>query len=233
MKNLLYTIIIGSILVSCSSGGDGGGSKPPANTAPSVPALSYPADSQLCTENAVTFKWSASSDAEGNNILYKFQVAEDNQFNTGVINRQTASTEVSVNLKKGQAYYWHVLAFDSENAQSNYSPTYSFYTEGDPVTNHLPFLPEAVNPLYDVTIDTANAQLEWTASDPDTGDTLSYDVYLDTVDPPQVKVAGDISATTFDASGTVQATTSYYWQVVVKDNKGGETQGQIWKFNTN
>lgn len=26
---------------------------------------------------------------------------------------------------------------------------------------------------------------------------------------------------------------NYYWKVVVKDNKGGETIGQIWEFKTN
>lgn len=228
MKNLLYIVFIGSFLVSCSS--DNGDM--PANAAPSVPALVYPSDNLLCTENAITFEWSASTDAENNNVLYKFQVATDNQFSQGVINKQTASTEVAITLEKGESYYWRVLAFDSENAQSDYSPTYSFYTEGEPVSNHLPFLPELVSPGYDATIAGSSAILNWTASDPDADDILSYDVYLDTVNPPANKVVENAAETSLDVSSKVQPSTVYYWQVVVKDDKGGETQGQVWTFTT-
>ena len=233
MKTIYYIIFFTSLLFSCSSGGGGGNEELPENTAPSVPALVYPSNSQLCIENVITLKWSASTDAEGNTITYKIQVAKDNQFTQGVSNKQTSSIQQVFSLEKGQTYYWRVQAVDSDNASSAYSPTYGFYTEGDAQSNHLPFLPEVVNPVYNATVSASSAVLEWTASDPDTNDALSYDVYLDTVNPPVTNVTSNATANTLDVSSMLQASNVYYWQVVVKDDKGGETKGQVWSFDTN
>ncbi|WP_298285458.1 hypothetical protein [uncultured Lutibacter sp.] len=38
------------------------------------------------------------------------------------------------------------------------------------------------------------------------------------------------NATTLNVA--VNASTNYYWYVVVKDGKGGETKGQVWNFKT-
>jgi hypothetical protein len=57
-------------------------------------------------------------------------------------------------------------------------------------------------------------------------------VYLGTTNPPTVKVGDNITTPVFAAT-SLQATTLYYWKVVVKDNKGGETRGQVWNFRTN
>ncbi len=66
----------------------------------------------------------------------------------------------------------------------------------------------------------------------DTNDVLVYDVYFGTTSTPITKVASNISTTSW-TSATLQAATNYYWKVVVKDDKGGETIGQIWNFKTN
>ncbi|WP_228853012.1 hypothetical protein [Aegicerativicinus sediminis] len=230
MKNLLYIIVIGLLLFSCSSSDDGG---EPKSTAPSVPQLIYPGENELCIDNAILFKWSPSTVSQGNSVSYKFQVAENSQFTVGVVNKQTTSTEVSLTLEKGKVYFWRVMAFDSNNSESEYSSVYSFFTESNPDLNYLPFLPNAVNPLYNTSVDISSVVLKWTAEDPDFYDTLTYDIYLDIANPPTNKISGDQSESSLDVSSTVQAATTYYWQVVVKDNKGGQTQGQIWKFNTN
>jgi hypothetical protein len=60
---------------------------------------------------------------------------------------------------------------------------------------------------------------------------LTYDVYFGTINPPTVKISDNISALTVYYA--VEPTKQYYWSVVVKDNKGGETIGQVWKFKTN
>ena len=44
--------------------------------------------------------------------------------------------------------------------------------------------------------------------------------------PPTNKVAEDIEMTS--VSVTLEATTTYFWKVSVKDNKLGQTHGQAW-----
>lgn len=43
-------------------------------------------------------------------------------------------------------------------------------------------------------------------------------------------ISSNQTATSFDVS--LSATTDYYWKIVVKDNQGGATTGQIWNFKT-
>lgn len=234
MRKIIYLASIALLFISC---GGGGSDEPlptpePANTAPTVPTLVAPATSSLCINNIVAFEWSASTDTENNPIVYQLQIATDNQFGQIVSTSEISSRTHSVTLDKGKAYYWRVKATDSKNASSEYSGTFSFYTEGVAVANHLPFLPEVIQPETNTTITGTTAVLKWFASDADASDVLTYDVYLGTTNPPTVKVAENRATSIFEAV-SLQAATQYYWRIVVKDNKGGETRGQVWNFRTN
>ena len=59
---------------------------------------------------------------------------------------------------------------------------------------------------------------------------LTYDVYFGTAKQPTVIISTNQSASTL--SKAVTASTTYYWKVVVKDNKGGQTNEQVWNFVT-
>lgn len=231
MKKNIYFIVIAGLLFSCG-GGDSSSTEENSNTAPTVPTLLAPTNNKLCINNAVSFEWNASTDAENNPITYQIQIATDNQFTQIVKTAEGTSNNQSLTLNKGLAYYWRVKATDSKNASSNYSGTYSFYTEADAVANHTPFLPQIVQPELNSFVNTTTATLKWTASDVDASDVLVYDVYFGTTSTPTAKVATNISTTSW-TSTTLQAATNYYWKVVVKDNKGGETIGQVWSFKTN
>jgi hypothetical protein len=231
MRKILYITLISSLFFSC------GGSKDepiaePQNTAPTIPLLLAPSNSKLCINNSVTFEWAASTDAEKNPIVYQLQIASDNVFNQIVKTVEGTTISQTVDLEKGKAYYWRVKATDSKNASSNYSNIYSLYTEGLAQSNHVPFLPQLVRPALNSTISSATATLEWTASDPDVSDILSFDVYCGTDNPPTVKVGNSITTKSLNVTSLIPAK-NYYWKVVVKDNKGGETIGQIWNFKTN
>jgi hypothetical protein len=60
---------------------------------------------------------------------------------------------------------------------------------------------------------------------------MSLYVYLDTDNPPTQKVGTALTTNSIDIT-SLKAATLYYWKVVVKDNKGGETSGQVWSFKT-
>lgn len=232
MKKIVYITLISGLFFSC---GGGNGNEPiiePQNTAPTIPSLVAPTNSKLCINNSVIFEWASSTDAEKNPIVYQLQVASDNLFNQIVKTLEGTATSQTVDLEKGKAYYWRVKATDSKNAASSYSATYSFYTEGVAQSNHVPFLPQLVRPVLNSTATGTTSDLEWTASDADIADILSYDVYCGIDNPPTIKVASAISATSFSIT-SLQSTKNYYWKVVVNDNKGGETTGQVWSFKTN
>lgn len=231
MKKFIYLSIIGFSLVSCGGGSDDPATPEVANVAPTVPALTAPVDNKLCVDNTVGFQWNASTDANKDVITYQIQVAKDNAFTQIVKTNEVTTNSSSISLDKNTPYYWRVKATDSKGLSSSYSPTYKLYTTGEAVVNHLPFSPELVQPAVNSLLNTATATLKWSATDVDATDVLTYDVYFGTTNPPTVKVSENTSATTFDV--TLNATKEYFWKVVVKDNKGGETVGQVWKFKTN
>ncbi|REE81814.1 fibronectin type III domain protein [Lutibacter oceani] len=230
MKKFIYTVVIGTLLWSC--GGSGGDTPPdptPENNAPSVPTLVYPSANLLCIDNSINFSWNASTDPDGDTVSYQIQIAKDNQFTEIVQSISNTSTTRTISLEKGVAYYWRVSAKDSKNKASSYSTANSFYTEGEGVSNYLPFSPEIVSPTLNAIVTETSAALEWNASDVD-NDPLTFDVYFGTENPPTTIVSTNQTTKTYTVD--VNASTDYFWKVVVKDDKGGETLGQVWNFKT-
>lgn len=205
----------------------------PVNTAPSVPTLVSPSNGQFCISNTLDFQWNAATDSEGDAVSYQLEIAADNQFTQIAATRNNISGLLKkVALEKGKTYYWRVKAIDSNNLSSEYSTISSFYTEGSALTNNIPFLPQLVTPVLDGSISGNTVMLQWTATDADASDVLTFDVYLDTNSTPVTKVGNNINTKSLQVN-TLESAKTYYWQVVVKDNKGGETNGPVWKFNVN
>lgn len=102
-----------------------------------------------------------------------------------------------ISLTKGKAFYQRVKAVDSRAAESGYSSVSQFLTEGDGESNHLPFAPSLVAQALNSEIDGTSTTLSWSGSDVD-GDTLTFDVYLDTNTDPTTLVSENQSLSTFD-----------------------------------
>ena len=229
MQKLLNISVLCLLLWSC------GKSDPPAptedvNVVPTVPELVYPSNNLLCINNVLDFQWNASSDGNGDVITYLIEISKDNQF-TEITHMVTGSkTTQNITLERGFAYYWRVKATDSKNASSDYSTTFNLYTQNEAISNHLPFVPEVVKPLMNATENEGTTTLEWTGSDTD-GDPLVFDIYFGTDNPPETLISENQNVTSINV--TTVAATDYFWKVVVKDDKGGQTIGQIWNFRTN
>lgn len=230
MKNIIYILVFSLICASCSSGsGDDGGGEQNQNSTPSVPVLTFPSQDQLCIENTLNFTWNASTNEDGSSVIYIFEIATDNQFSNIVISEIQTSLSKIVTLDKGAAYYWRVKARSSKNIESNFSPTSQFYTEEVPNSNNLPFSPANTAPFIGQTFDgVSNVNLQWTASDVDQ-DPLKFDVYFGKDKDALVLVAENIESNIFQVTPD-KAQTTYYWNVVVKDDKGGEVTGPLWHF---
>jgi hypothetical protein len=235
MKNFISLSIIGLLFISCGGGGGDDPAPTPTpevkNIAPTTPTLVAPTDNKLCLDNTVAFQWNLSTDTNKDPITYQIQVAKDNTFSQILKTAEGATAGQTIALDKNTAYYWRIKATDSKGLSSDYSPTYKFYTAGEAVVNHLPFSPELVEPAINTILNTTTATLGWNAADVDATDVLSYDVYLGTTNPPTSKVKENVTVKTLAV--TLEPAKEYFWKVVVKDNKGGETIGQVWKFKTN
>jgi len=227
MKNFIYLSIIGILFASCGDSDE----TEPVNVAPTTPTLSAPADNILCVDNTVNFQWNASTDANKDNITYLIQVAKDNAFSQITESVDVTTNNTSIVLEKNTAYYWRIKATDSKGLASAFSSTFKLYTSGEAVVNHLPFAPELVAPAINASLSTISANLSWNATDVDPDDVLTYDLYFGTTNPPTAKVSENMSSKSYATA--VEAAKEYFWKIVVKDNKGGETIGQVWKFKTN
>jgi len=229
MKYIFRFLLLGTVIFSCSSGGssDDGPDITP-NSVPTAPLLISPSNNLLCVENTLTFNWNASVDPDGDNINYKIEIATDNLFNNITQFGSTPTTSFQATLSKGTAYYWRVIATDSNNASSDDSSVFQLYTENEGLTNHLPFAPELISPNNGETVSGEVLTLQWEASDVDQDD-LVYDIYIDSINPPVTLVSENQTESSFDFS--LSTTGSYFWKVVVKDENGGETAGQVWYFN--
>lgn len=231
-KPYLYlTGVFVLILFSCGgSDGPEDTEQPDENTAPSVPELVYPLSNTVCIDNNVIFEWNASTDVEGDRITYNLEVSENNSFSPVLHNETSFLESKLISLTKGKAYYWRIKAMDTRSAESEYSQVSQFLTEGEGESNHIPFAPSLLTPALNVEIDGTSTTLSWSASDVD-NDPLTFDVYLDTNAEPTTKVSENQSGTSFNATGLTPNST-YYFKVVVKDDKGGASIGQVWNFTT-
>ena len=233
MKNIIYILVFSIIYASCSpSSDDEGSGQQNSDSTPSAPELSFPAQDQLCTTNTLNFTWNASTNADGSSVIYTFEIATDNQFSTIVVSEIQTSLSRIVTLEKGVAYYWRVKAISSKNIESDYSKPSQFYTEEVPNTNNLPFSPALVAPFIGEAFDNTNSvDLEWTASDVDQ-DPLEYDVYFGKDKDALILETENTTNTSIQVSLDT-ANTTYYWRVVVKDDKGAKVTGPLWYFKIN
>jgi hypothetical protein len=129
-------------------------------------------------------------------------------------------------LEFDTTYYWKIDTWDHKDNLIQ-GDVWNFKTRG----NNPPNEPSAVYPPNNETDVSINANLSWTAIDPDF-DTVTYDVYFGEGigDPPLVKE--DHNTTTYDPTGNFNFLTPYRWKIVARDQYGYESEGEVWNFKT-
>ena len=98
------------------------------------------------------------------------------------------------------------------------------------VINQPPNTPSNPNPAENATDQPINIQLSWQGGDPDSIDTVTYDVYFGTTSEPPL-VSDDQTETTYNP-GALEYHKFYYWKIVAKDNHEASATGPIWSFVT-
>ncbi|MCF2874885.1 MULTISPECIES: hypothetical protein [unclassified Tenacibaculum] len=229
IKNIaLFTI---PLFVACGGGGSSSGGGEVVNDAPTKVDLVFPTENLLCIDNTITFDWSDATDPNSDAITYKVEISKNRDM-TNIVKTQTASTsEASITLDKGVAFYWRVTATDSKGKSGDASSVFAFYTKGTGVLNVAPFTAELTSPAMDSSVSGTTVSLEWKGADSNTGDTLKYDVYFGENADPQTKEGSLLTTNTLNV--TVASGKTYYWKVNTIDDSGAKSIGQIWSFKVN
>lgn len=94
-------------------------------------------------------------------------------------------------------------------------------SEAEPEPENLPPGPFVLlTPEMDSKVIARTPNLTWEQStDPD-GDSVFYDVYLDTEENPSTLIAGNLNSTTFSVPEDLDLKTEYHWKVVARDGNG-------------
>lgn len=103
---------------------------------------------------------------------------------------------------------------------------------GPDLENNLPSVFDLIEVADGATNVDVNPSLSWqAATDPD-GDTVVYDLYLDTNTNPTVLKQANITSTSAVLMDNLEVLTDYYWKVIAKDGNGGEVQSATFGFTT-
>tara|TARA_A100001011_G_C14319395_1_gene849719 strand:+ start:51 stop:737 length:687 start_codon:yes stop_codon:yes gene_type:complete len=224
MKNYLYILPL-MMLLAC--GGKSGGDNPtppppPLPPAPTAATLKTPAQNSECIDGEnVEFSWNASENTDSYTIVIK------NLLTTSQISQTTTSTSVTIKLELGQPYSWFITSTSSTSTETASSTKWKFYLKGEPTSNYAPFPADLITPKSETSVSSGSINFEWKGSDVDENDSLTFDLYVDSNNPPTNKVKTNLSTSTTNV--TLDAGT-YYWKIVTRDSKGSNSDSGVAMF---
>ena len=236
--SFLFTL---TLIIGCGGGGgeEGGGDTGGGDVTVNPPAkstLSAPANNKTCetgtsvssTQSDVDFTWGVSADTDS----YDLKITD---LNSSVATNKTGLTTTStkVTLDKGVPYSWTVTSKSTKSSVTTPSDTWKFYLAGTGVANYAPFPADLKAPSSGSTVKRTDgkATFTWEGSDPDSGDTLAYTLYVDTTDGKQTPASAqtDLSVLTLDVA--LDAATTYYWRVKSSDGTNS-SYSTVYSFKT-
>lgn len=197
-------------------------------------ALVFPENNSECMEgtvlntkeSSVTFEWEEVKKADSYELKLK-------DLETGKASVHSAATHsVSVTLKRGVAYSWHVESNHRNSPNEGQSETWVFYNAGEANAAHVPFPAEAVTPENnsDVTVENNSIVLKWKGNDLD-NDIESYDIYFDENEIPEL-YNSEVKDTLL-AGVPVDTGRTYYWKIKTRDANGNTSLSDVNKFTVN
>jgi len=237
-----FTFLFTLTLISCGGGGDdgggsGGGGGGNVINPPGKSTLTAPANNKTCetgtsvsdTKSEVTFTWGASADTN----TYDLKITD---LNSSTITNKTglSTTTTKSTLDKGVPYSWYITSKSTASTTTTKSDTWKFYLAGTGVVNYAPFPADLKTPASGSTVTRdgdGKVAFTWDGSDPDTGDTLKYTLYVDTTDGKQTPPAAQTDLTAKTASVALEAATTYYWRVKTSDGTNS-SYSIVYSFKT-
>jgi CubicO group peptidase (beta-lactamase class C family) len=194
------------------------------NNPPYEPSEPDPDDEETDVSIYKTLSWTGG-DPNDDSVTYDvYFEAGDSTPDELVSDNQTDTTYDPGTLEENTEYYWKIIAWDEFTKTTG--PIWKF-TTGE---NQAPYEPSEPDPSDEETDVSIYKDLTWVGGDPDENDEVIYDVYFGESSPPPLVDEG-LTITTYDP-GTMELSTTYYWQIVSEDSQGLTTDGPIWSFTT-
>jgi len=207
------------------------------NQAPYIPNNPSPSDGALGVSINVDLSWDGGDPDSGDDVYYEIYFGTDPS--PSFVERvgpysatQTTITYDPGTLSYNAHYYWKINAEDGNGATA-YGSVWDFFTEE---LNQAPYIPSNPSPREGTTGASINVDLSWDGGDPNSGDSVYYDVYFGTTTtPPYFGTIGPYPATqttiTYDL-GALSYNTHYYWKITAEDDNSASAEGPIWDFTT-
>ena len=197
------------------------------NQPPYEPSTPFPGDGATNVNITTHLSWSGGDPDSGDIVTYDVYCGTTTP-PPKVASNQSGTTYDPGTLSYQTLYYWRIVAWDNHGA-STQGPLWQFTTEPKP--NNPPYTPSNPSPANGSTGVAIDTGLSWSGGDPDSGDTVTYDVFFGTTSPPP-KLESNQTGTSYDIPGLLQGNTTYYWRIIAWDTHGAFTVGPLWVFTT-
>lgn len=200
------------------------------NVAPSAFTLVSPDSASTVSTLTPTLSWQQATDPDPlDTVKYILYYTRNSDFSSyDSIPNISGTSRALPTLQDDTVYYWKVRAVDKWGKSTWSSSTWNFSV-------YYPQQPAAFSLVYPPDRDTIweySDTLRWhNTTDPDPGDSVLYDLYIDSRSGfPTPRIIADLADTSYYFTGTDDST--YYWKVLAKDiNTSGRWSTQTtWRF---
>jgi hypothetical protein len=198
------------------------------NNPPNPPGNPHPWNGSTTASIKTNLTW-ACNDPESDDVVYDVYFGDNPEFNmTKVATNQSETWWNTPTLQFQKKYYWRIVAWDEYRLNTT-GNLWHFTTE----PNYPPDLAHDLYPEDGATSVPVDVIISWNGSDPNYGDTITYDVYFDDVDNPTQKIHNQ-TETYYDPYGQQDLTLykTYYWRIVTWDSQGESSDTGVLEFTT-
>lgn len=194
------------------------------NDAPYTPSDPQPEDGETDVDIDVSLSWTGG-DPDEDEVTYDVYFGDSTPPPKVKSNQTSTTYDPPGELDFDTTYLWKIVAWDPFN-YSSAGQIWSFTTE----ENLPPYKPSNPDPEDEESDVTINSDLSWTGGDPNSGDSVTYEIYFGMTNPPPL-IESDYIFTKYYLD-TLELDTTYYWQIIAWDSQDLSTSGDIWCFTT-